>query len=169
MNLDFEPPTIESNDRELEDYERYVRLELPRVFRSALEAAVNNAIQPTEELLRPQLLSLIRDAQDEVFSQYRAAHTQPERLSSSPSHHTNSLGTCQTNDLSIGALSSQEPANHVASGSLSDSEIHSADSGNGSFDCRTTRYADSGYGSVSPSDIPIVLHEHTDEELVVGK
>ncbi|KAG4432083.1 hypothetical protein IFR05_012437 [Cadophora sp. M221] len=165
----FEPPTIKSNDRELEDYEAYLRLELPRVFRSAVETAVNGALQPNEENLRAQLLSLIRDAQDEVFSQYRAAHPQPEPLPSSPSHYTNSLGTRQTNDLSIGAPSSQGPTNHIVSDSPSDLEIDSVDFENWTFDCWTSEYADSGYGSVSPSDLPSVLHEHTDEELVVGK
>ena len=76
-NLVFEEiqeDVIQSPDsRELADYEEYCRRELPRVFRTSLEEVVNNNTQPLEEQLRSQLMDLIRDAQDRVFSSYRSS------------------------------------------------------------------------------------------------
>jgi hypothetical protein len=61
------------DSQELADYEQYCRRELPRVFRASLEEIVNNNTQPLEEQLRSQLMDLIRDAQDQVFSGYRSS------------------------------------------------------------------------------------------------
>jgi hypothetical protein len=63
---------------ELSNYEEFSRQELPRVFRGALEAVINTAAQPLEEQLRSQLVSMIQECQDRVFSSYRS------RNSSSP-------------------------------------------------------------------------------------
>jgi hypothetical protein len=63
---------------ELSNYEEFSRQELPRVFRGALEAVINTAAQPLEEQLRSQLVSMIQECQDRVFSSYRT------RNSSSP-------------------------------------------------------------------------------------
>lgn len=85
---------IQSPDsQELADYEEYCRRELPRVFRASLEEVVNNNTQPLEEQLRSQLMDLIRDAQDRVFSGYRSFSTTtgtPARgaVSSSPQTNT---------------------------------------------------------------------------------
>ncbi|KAE9373021.1 hypothetical protein N431DRAFT_290614, partial [Stipitochalara longipes BDJ] len=49
---------------ELSNYEEFSRHELPRVFRTALEAAINTAAQPLEEQVRSQLVSMIQECQD---------------------------------------------------------------------------------------------------------
>jgi hypothetical protein len=76
ISLDFEQVLEEAespDSRELANYEEYSRRELPRFFRSALEAAVNDEAQPIEERLKSRLVETIRDCQDRVFSAYRSA------------------------------------------------------------------------------------------------
>jgi hypothetical protein len=79
--LDWEPPSekppplplpLPPDAGELANYDDFMRRELPRAFRSTLEAAVNAQSQPIEELLRAQLMEMIRECQDRVYSQYRA-------------------------------------------------------------------------------------------------
>ena len=89
---------IQSPDsQELAAYEEYCRKELPRVFRASLEEVVNNNTQPLEEQLRSQLMNLIRDAQDRVFSSHKSSSTttgtpargapssSPQKITPSPS------------------------------------------------------------------------------------
>jgi chromatin segregation and condensation protein Rec8/ScpA/Scc1 (kleisin family) len=93
-NLVFEEiqeDLIQSPDsRELADYEEYCRRELPRVFSASLEEVVNTNTQPLEEQLRSQLIDLIRNAQDRVYSSYRSSSstiieaTRKEGQNSSP-------------------------------------------------------------------------------------
>ncbi|CZR65598.1 uncharacterized protein PAC_15498 [Phialocephala subalpina] len=166
----FEPPsekrsTSDPYDRALEDYETYVRLQLPIFFRSALETAISNEAQPIEERLRLGMTDILQQAQERVFAQYHTAHSQPAPFPSSPSHLTNSLTTGQTDKTSVSELGLPGPANHVISGSVSGLEIDFVDFDNEVFECPMTEYADSGYGSVSPS----VLHEHIDEDASVSK
>ena len=76
QNVDFE--AIQDNimrspeSEELTSYEEYSRRELPRLFRDALEAAIADEAQPIEERLRSQLVGMIQDCQDRVFSAYRS-------------------------------------------------------------------------------------------------
>lgn len=76
QNADFE--AIQDNiirspeSEELTSYEEYSRRQLPRLFRDALEAAIAGEAQPIEERLRSQLVGMIRDCQDRVFSAYRS-------------------------------------------------------------------------------------------------
>lgn len=73
---DFDPVYENSRQspdtQELEDYEEYSRRELPRLYKSALEFAINQQTQPLEEQLRSQLVAMIQDCQDKVFSAYKA-------------------------------------------------------------------------------------------------
>jgi hypothetical protein len=73
---DFESPQDDASQspvsQELASYEEYSRQELPRVFRRFLEAAVTQQTQPIGDLLRSQLVNMIRESQDQVFSTYRA-------------------------------------------------------------------------------------------------
>ncbi|KAG4436548.1 hypothetical protein IFR05_007986 [Cadophora sp. M221] len=64
---------LSPDSRELADYEEYCRRELPRRVRAALEEIVNTESQPMEESIRNQLMSIIRDCQDRVFSSYRSS------------------------------------------------------------------------------------------------
>ena len=73
---------------ELSNYEEYSRQELPRVFRGALEAAVNEQAQPIEDGLRNQLVNMIQECQNYVFTTYRSRLTSD--LSISSWHGTNS-------------------------------------------------------------------------------
>ncbi|PMD47741.1 hypothetical protein L207DRAFT_576502 [Hyaloscypha variabilis F] len=61
------------DSRELAEYEEYCRRELPRDFSAALEEIVDNQSQPIEESIRNQLMTIIRDCQDRVFSRYRSS------------------------------------------------------------------------------------------------
>lgn len=60
------------DSRELADYEEYSRQELPRVFRSYLEDAVNNETQHLEEHIRSQLVNIVQDCQARMLSAYRS-------------------------------------------------------------------------------------------------
>lgn len=64
---------LSPDSRELGDYEEYCRRELPRRVRAALEEIVHNESQPIEESIRNQLMNIIRDCQDRVFSSYRSS------------------------------------------------------------------------------------------------
>ena len=64
---------LSPDSRELGDYEEYCRRELPRRVRAALEEIVHNESQPMEDSIRNQLLDIIRDCQDRVFSSYRSS------------------------------------------------------------------------------------------------
>jgi hypothetical protein len=84
LAIDFEAiqdDIIRSSDsEELANYEEYSRRELPRFFRSALEAAIADETEPIGERLRSRLVGMVRDCQDRVFSTYKS-----RRGSSSPS------------------------------------------------------------------------------------
>jgi hypothetical protein len=73
---DFEPvqeePTLSPDSRGLADQEEYCRHELPRFFRSCLETAINDETELLEERIRNQLVSMIQDCLDRVFSAYRS-------------------------------------------------------------------------------------------------
>ncbi|KAH9210188.1 hypothetical protein DL95DRAFT_413234 [Leptodontidium sp. 2 PMI_412] len=64
---------LSPDSRELAGYEEHCRRELPRRVRAALEEIVNTESQPMEESIRNQLMSIIRDCQDRVFSSYRSS------------------------------------------------------------------------------------------------
>lgn len=72
----FEPveETIDqvSDSAKLAELEAYTQRELPKLFWAALEEVVAKEMQPVEERLRSQLLSMIRDCQDRVFSTYQS-------------------------------------------------------------------------------------------------
>jgi hypothetical protein len=74
--IDFEPVQEESmaspDSRQLSNYEEFSRQALPRFFRAALEEAIDKNTQPIEEKLKSQLVDMIRDCQDRVFSTYRS-------------------------------------------------------------------------------------------------
>ncbi|CZR68989.1 uncharacterized protein PAC_18890 [Phialocephala subalpina] len=68
---------------QLSDYEDYSRRELPRIFKGALEEAVNQEAEPIAERLRNQLINMIQECQERVFSTYRSRMT-PSRSSPLP-------------------------------------------------------------------------------------
>jgi hypothetical protein len=78
---------------ELANLEDYSRRELPRLFRSVLETAVNNEAQPIEGRLRGQLISMIRDCQERIFSNYRATQVTGSRSPNSAAEPENASPT----------------------------------------------------------------------------
>jgi hypothetical protein len=76
MFKDFEPieddSALSPDSRELAQFEEFSRQELPRFFRTALEAAVNEESQLIEERLKSRLVDMIRDCQDRVLSTYKS-------------------------------------------------------------------------------------------------
>lgn len=76
MFKDFEPiegdSVLSPDSRELARYEEFSRQELPRFFRAAFEAAVNEEPQLIEERLKSQLVDMIGDCQDRVLSTYKS-------------------------------------------------------------------------------------------------
>lgn len=57
--------------QEFDNYERYLRRELPRLVRQQLEIAASEASGPLENHLRGQLIEIVRDAQSQLFQRYR--------------------------------------------------------------------------------------------------
>jgi len=76
--------------------EHYLRRETPRLFRIALEREINAGILPIEERLRGQILTLMRQAQDQAFESYRGilssieSSDQIAATSFAEDHHLNS-------------------------------------------------------------------------------
>lgn len=82
---DFEPIQDDQDHRprspdsqEVINYEEYLRREVPRFVLNALESAVNSEVEPIEERLKAQIVSLIEEAQNRAFSTYHAAHGSSE-------------------------------------------------------------------------------------------
>lgn len=98
---DFEP--VQENapqspdSRELADYEEYSRQELPRVFRSYLEDAVNNQTQHLEESIRSQLVSIVQDCQARMFSAYRSKVANKDKK---PTPDSTAIEACVTPPVS---------------------------------------------------------------------
>jgi hypothetical protein len=57
---------------------------LPRIFRNALEQAVAREAQPLEERLKSQLVEMIKECQDKLFSAYKASQTAASKPSDDP-------------------------------------------------------------------------------------
>ena len=60
-----------SDSQDIAEYEGYLRRELPRCFRRALEAAINDDNDPMEERLTSRIMDMYQDCQDLVLSSYR--------------------------------------------------------------------------------------------------
>lgn len=70
-SIDFEPILDDTTSSlEFESYEQYSRQEIPRLFRRALEAVVNEQAIVIEEQLRDQLVGIIQQCQDRAFLNY---------------------------------------------------------------------------------------------------
>ncbi|KAE9363847.1 hypothetical protein N431DRAFT_356502 [Stipitochalara longipes BDJ] len=122
---------LSPDSRALENYEDYCRQELPRVFRSELEAIIQAESEPIEERIRNRITNLIRDCQDQVFSSYRSSAGTIARTPSSNSTGSHSplmarevqpdLSTItnETSDLSSGGIApfllAPSPQSHLGS------------------------------------------------------
>jgi len=63
---------IQDASQEVANYEDFLSRELPSFFKRALESAVDLEMQPIEECMRGQMLSLLEIAQKLAFSKYRS-------------------------------------------------------------------------------------------------
>ena len=80
-STDFEPIVEDGiSSSEIQSYEQYSRQEIPRLFRSALEAAANEEAVVIEGRLRDRLVDIIRLCQDRAFANFSNY-----RLSNAPS------------------------------------------------------------------------------------
>lgn len=59
--------------QEFDQYERYLRRELPRLVRQRLEVAASDILGPLETELRNKLVDIVRDSQSHLFQLYRGA------------------------------------------------------------------------------------------------
>ncbi|KAF4631944.1 hypothetical protein G7Y89_g6186 [Cudoniella acicularis] len=80
-----------SPDREVLDFQEYMRREVPQIFRSALETVVNSETQLIEESLRDRLMNLIEESQNLAITSYR------ERQAIAITHLPRPMPTSQTN------------------------------------------------------------------------
>jgi hypothetical protein len=94
---DIQPP----DSREVANYEDYLRRELPKFFKNALESAVSHEMQPIEERLSRQMLSVLEEAQKLAFSKYRSLIRPPavdSPISASVQEGTQELTTKQSSN-----------------------------------------------------------------------
>jgi len=71
--------------QEFDNYERYLRRELPRLVRQQLEIAASEVSGPLENHLRGQLIEIVRDAQSQLFQRYRGSEPASAGPATSPS------------------------------------------------------------------------------------
>ena len=69
-NEESTPPSPDMTN--LSTYEQFLRRNLPRLVRNAIETEVNNEIQPVEERLRGQIPDIVEHALSHAFLEYRA-------------------------------------------------------------------------------------------------
>ncbi|KAI8626255.1 hypothetical protein F5Y19DRAFT_478863 [Xylariaceae sp. FL1651] len=85
-------------DFEFEQYERYLRFELPRLVRSQVEEAVLGEMGPLESQLMTHLPEIIRDCQEKLFHSYRRLQESPQliRVASNPRSLTAPISSMRT-------------------------------------------------------------------------
>ncbi|KAH9203629.1 hypothetical protein DL95DRAFT_501668 [Leptodontidium sp. 2 PMI_412] len=71
--LKTEQSSLSSDSQDIADYEGYLRRELPRCFRRALEAAISDDNDPIEDHLTGRIMDMYQDCQDLVLSSYRTS------------------------------------------------------------------------------------------------
>lgn len=73
----------------LAEYEAYLRRVLPSLVRNALEAAVNNELQPIEAQIQQRMIDIIQDAQNQAFTSFHDMHASESKLDSSSGTQAN--------------------------------------------------------------------------------
>jgi len=156
---DFEPIQEDlpqsPESQELANYEDYSRRELPRIFRRALEAALNDESQPIAERLLRQLPSMIQDCQDVVFSSYRARlHSDNTESPALPAEHGQRLETSE--ETQIPSTQIPSTCEHFYSPPSNESHLHSMlevpDFESSSRYHEQNRAWDSGFEAMNPGD-----------------
>jgi hypothetical protein len=160
--------SLSPDSRQLADYDDYYRRELPRAVRAALEESVQVQSQPIEENLRNQLIDIIRDCQDGLFSKYKSLTGPESNITGNPTSPRSSviaqdsmasfaMAANVTSEPSFGGIAPffQPPSPQVDLGSrLEASDLQESSLQNP----RNTDLSDSGYNS---SDVRIVPVTHS--------
>ena len=143
---------------DLESFEQYLKEELPKTVRRALEARVDQAVNPVEETLRDQIVDIVRDCQTQLFEDYRTSRT---GMASPAARGTISLAK-ETGDDSDGEQDATQPGMAaVGSQSEQDHSEYYFDSQFDGFnedlfdftDMHFDQEWDSGYGSSTMTDV----------------
>jgi hypothetical protein len=172
VRTDFEAiqenPSQSPDSRGLADYEDYARQELPRVFRASLEEIIRSQSQPLEDSLRSQLVTIIRDSQDRVFSRYResiasdgftpsgnpANCSAPAMASTSPAQAMNNSSFNNDTNAEIPTINSVPPYLQPPTPQNDIGSHHQIDASHCVVPPHENKpSSDSGYGS-SSSDLP---------------
>ena len=123
-------------------YEAYLRRVLPGIVRNALEAAVNDELQPIETQLQRRMMDIIQEAQNQSFLSFRDQRRSDSGTMSPSGSRTDMtlLADGQTQTSIETFFRAPPPANPASFSDLSDLRISERDSGQN--EC-----SDSGYGS----------------------
>lgn len=115
-------------------YEQYLRIEIPRCFKRALESAIDNEIRGVGDRLRDRLFTLLEEAQVEAFGMYRADQFIEEAMvppSSTPGQNSDYSGG---NEDNRGLRVRQEFQDSLRTPASSRSTFHTFDHNNLEFD-----------------------------------
>jgi hypothetical protein len=123
-------------------YEAYLRRVLPGFVRNALEAAVNDELQPIETELQRRMMDIIQDAQNQAFMSFRDEHRSDSgiRSPSGPRADMTSPSDGQPHTSIETFFQAPPPSNLVSLSDLSGLLISQSNAGQ-------NEYSDSGYGS----------------------
>jgi hypothetical protein len=123
-------------------YEAYLRRVLPAFVRNALEAAVNDELQPIETELQRRMMDIIQDAQNQAFMSFRDEHRSDSgiRSPSGPRADMTSPSDGQPHTSIETFFQAPPPSNLVSLSDLSGLLISQSNAGQ-------NEYSDSGYGS----------------------
>jgi hypothetical protein len=123
-------------------YETYLRRVLPGFVRNALEAAVNDELQPIETQLQRRMMDIIQEAQNQAFMSFRDKRRSDSgiRSPSGPRTDMTSPADGQPHASIETFFQAPPPADPVSFSDLSDLRISQMNAGQN--EC-----SDSGYGS----------------------
>jgi hypothetical protein len=112
-------------------YEGYLRRVLPGFVRNALEAAVNDELQPIETQLKRRMMDIIQEAQDQAFMSFRDTRGSDSSIKSPSGPRTDmtSPADCQPHTSIETFFQAPPPANPVSFTDLSGLRISQSNAG----------------------------------------
>jgi hypothetical protein len=137
-------------EEEFNQYERYLRRELPRAVRRRLEEAVAQFSEPYESQLRGQLVDIVRDTQSQLFRAYRHEAQQDHDDEKSTTNTANNTDTFEVQDiLDLSAFLAPSPVPESYSIALGDDMLADTPC----MGIPHPQASDSGYGSTMSTGI----------------
>jgi len=97
-------------------YEQYLRTEIPRCFKRALESALDNEIRGVGDRLRDLLFTLLQEAQGEAFGMYRADQVIDAEMVPTSSQPGQNSDHCGGNEDDIGLWVRQDSQDSLQTG-----------------------------------------------------